>query len=53
MTIKLQNLDLRGYWEDTGITFHLSMDQAEERLLKLIKDDRITGIRSDYRLLEI
>lgn len=53
MTIKLQNLDLRRNWEDIGITFHLSMDQAEERLLKLIEDGRITGTRSDYRLLEI
>ncbi len=48
--IKLQNKDLKDEWEDTGITFHGSYTQAEQRLSELLKSGDL--LMGDYRLVK-
>lgn len=48
----LENLDLAGNWEKTGITFHYeNMEQAEKRLSKLVHDKDLLGNLDSYRIV--
>ena len=49
----LENVDLAGNWEQTGITFHCeSIEQAQEKLSKLVNDKDLLGGLDSFRIVD-